>query len=88
MHNLHRIPAIVLLLILLCGSSACGAPSGEELVERHCTICHQLAPIEVAEKSLPEWERTVWRMVDLGAKLSDKEAEAVIEYLSDTRGRP
>jgi len=83
----RRKPAIALFVILLCALTACGKPSGQELVEAQCTTCHLMAPIEIAEKSLQEWERTVWRMVDLGAKLNDREAEAVIEYLSATHGR-
>jgi hypothetical protein len=86
LHTLHREMVIVLFLILLCALPACGAPSGKELVERHCTACHLMAPIEVAEKSYQDWKRTVWRMVDLGAKLSDKEAETVIDYLTTIHG--
>ena len=78
--------AVVLLFVLLCGLAGCKTPSGQALVEERCTRCHLLAPIEVAAKSRQEWENTVWRMVDLGAKLSDREAERVIEYLSATYG--
>ena len=58
----------------------------EQLVQERCTRCHTLAPIEAARKTPEEWTRTVYRMIGRGARLSDAEAERVIEYLSETYG--
>jgi len=70
------------LLLVRCRG---GVPP-EQLVQDRCTRCHTLAPIEVARKTPEEWTRTVYRMIDKGARLSDAEAERVIAYLSDTHG--
>ena len=72
----------LVLLLARCGDDA----PPEQLVQERCTRCHTLAPIEVSQKSFEEWERTVYRMIDKGARLSDGEAERVIEYLSETYG--
>jgi hypothetical protein len=67
---------------------ACGGKrlSGEELVQERCTKCHTLAPIEVARKTRPEWQRTVYRMIEKGARLNDREAQEVIDYVSSVYG--
>jgi hypothetical protein len=61
-------------------------PTPERLVTEHCTRCHTLAPIEVSHKTHQEWEATVYRMIDRGARLDSREAKAVIDYLGQTHG--
>jgi hypothetical protein len=61
-------------------------PTPETLVAERCTRCHTLAPIEVSHKTYQEWETTVFRMMDKGARLDSREAKAVIDYLSQTYG--
>jgi hypothetical protein len=71
-------------LVLL---NACGSPPpGQELVQERCTRCHTLAPIEVSQKTQHEWNLTVSRMIQHGARLSDREAQAVVDYLSTAYG--
>jgi hypothetical protein len=57
-------------------------PIPETLVKERCTKCHTLAPIEVSRKTHQEWETTVYRMMDKGARLTSHEAKAVIDYLT------
>jgi len=79
----------VLLLILsalLLPVRCRGTVPPEQLLEERCTRCHTLAPIEVARKSPEDWERTVYRMIGKGARLSDAEADRVIEYLNQRYG--
>ncbi len=71
------------LLIVQCGSKA---RSPETLLEERCAECHTLAPIEAARKKRVEWEKTVYRMVHKGARLSNQEAELMIDYLADNYG--
>jgi hypothetical protein len=75
------------LLVLPLVLSACSlSPSGEELVQEECTRCHTLAPIQVTARPEHEWRNVVYRMVGLGADLSRREAERVIEYLALAHG--
>ncbi len=55
-------------------------------VGRSPTIYHSLAPVEKAQKTREEWNRTVTRMVSQGAELDEDEQSALIEYLTETYG--
>jgi hypothetical protein len=79
--------AILLGLASVSTMSCClGQVSAEALVEERCTECHTLAPIEAAQKTVEEWEFTVYRMIEKGARLSDRQAQGVIDYLSSIYG--
>jgi len=67
-------------------------PAGEKvdpkaLFEARCSMCHPLSrPLE-KKKTAAEWRETVLRMKGRAAgKISDAEAETIINYLSETRG--
>ncbi len=61
--------------------------SGAVLLEQRCTACHGLARVESTKKDRSEWERTVVRMVNKGAQLSEEEQEILIIYLTENYGR-
>jgi hypothetical protein len=86
----HRVAvalAILLGLTSVFTMSGCGGQvSSEALVEERCTGCHTLAPIEVAQKTVEEWEFTVYRMTEKGARLNGRQAQEVIDYLSSVYG--
>jgi len=82
-----------------CGSSPAEpteAPQGEEaappevdgktLLEERCSTCHGLDRTEQAEKTQEEWEQTVTRMVNKGAKLNADEQAILVEYLAENYG--
>jgi hypothetical protein len=77
---------VVVVLVMLIGTAGCSSPSPEELVEERCVGCHALTIVKTSQKTRAEWEQTVNRMVEKGARLSEKQAEAVIDYLSETYG--
>ena len=77
---------LVFLLFTLTGGCGSRVQSPEKLLDERCTTCHTLAPIEAKRKKRSEWEKTVYRMVNKGARLSDREAETVIEYLARNYG--
>ena len=86
-----RVPFWVALAVTLGLITVVGGCGGrrlfpEELVQERCTGCHTLAPIEVAKKTRQEWEVTVYRMIKRGARLDDREAQEVIDYLSSAYG--
>jgi len=58
------------------------------LFEARCSMCHPLSrPLE-KKKTAAEWRETVMRMKGLaGGKISDAEAEMIIKYLSETKGK-
>ena len=78
--------AVTLGLITVVGGCGGKQLSPEELVQERCTQCHTLAPIEVARKTRQEWASTVHGMINRGARLNDKEAQEVIDYLSGVYG--
>ncbi|MEJ2735315.1 MAG: hypothetical protein P8189_17420 [Anaerolineae bacterium] len=83
-----RMATCLTLLCLVISLVACLGtdPAPEKLVTERCTKCHTLAPIQVSHKTYREWEATVYRMMDKGARLNRREAKAVIDYLSQTYG--
>ena len=76
-----------LFLIALLGSRCTSATPPDVLVRERCTECHSLAPVEVQGRTFQQWESTVYRMVNLGARLNASESQRVIEYLTANYGR-
>jgi cytochrome c5 len=68
------------------GGEGPGAPTGDELLQARCTVCHDLGRVEAASKTLAEWETTVARMRVNGAQLTDPEAQTLVEFLAETYG--
>lgn len=68
------------------GGQGPGAPTGDELLQARCTVCHDLARVEGASKTQAEWETTVERMRGKGAELTDAEAQTLVEFLAKTYG--
>jgi thiosulfate/3-mercaptopyruvate sulfurtransferase len=54
---------------------------GEKLVKERCTVCHSLDRVHKAHKDKVGWEKVVDKMIRNGAKLTDAERQAVIDYL-------
>ena len=57
-------------------------PLGQELVLDRCTVCHSLERIKAADHDREGWIETVTRMRQAGARLSDAEAEEIVQFLS------
>jgi cytochrome c5 len=85
--------AALSLLLAACGpseqpgtavpasSDEAATPDGKALVEARCTICHNIGRIDEATHDRAGWEETVDRMIKTGARLTDAERKAVIDYL-------
>lgn len=61
-------------------------PGGEELLQARCTRCHSLERVRTAAKTLDQWEHEVAHMRELGAQLTDAEAQVLVEYLAEAYG--
>jgi mono/diheme cytochrome c family protein len=63
-------------------------PDPKALFEARCSMCHPLSRPLGKKKTPAEWRETVLRMKGHAAgKISDAEAETIIKYLSETRGK-
>jgi len=56
--------------------------AGRVLAERVCTTCHGLGTGTVTGRSPAAWKLVVHEMIGLGARATDAEAKAIVEYLS------
>ncbi|HLH17578.1 MAG TPA: PQQ-binding-like beta-propeller repeat protein [Bryobacteraceae bacterium] len=62
--------------------------AGKALVEKTCgTGCHTLEVVSGQRRSAEEWSALVANMVARGAKASDAELQAIVDYLAKTQGR-
>jgi len=82
-----RLPQIVALLLvaaftLLDLSCTSEDRSGEEhMLEVGCGVCHSTDTPLSKRKTLEGWRRTVKAMRSRGARISDQEAEKIVNYL-------
>jgi hypothetical protein len=58
------------------------APSPMGILEKKCYNCHNINIVLKAQKNKEEWEQTLDRMVDYGAKLNKDEREILIDFLT------
>jgi cytochrome c5 len=63
-------------------SSESAVQDGTALVQAQCTLCHNTERIDAARHDKAGWERTIARMIKTGARLTDAERKAVIDYLA------
>jgi hypothetical protein len=70
---------VVVILLAACGG---GGPSGRELLESRCTVCHNLERVTSSDRTAQEWEVIVDRMITRGAELTDAERDVLVEYLA------
>jgi len=63
-------------------STASEKASGSDLLEKRCSVCHPSERAKSEKMNKAQWEATVKRMVEKGAKLSSDEKKTLIDYLS------
>lgn len=64
-----------------------GPPSGEELLNARCTVCHTLDRVHKRKDTREGWEKLVDRMIKNGAILDEGEREVLVDYLAATYGK-
>jgi competence protein ComEA len=71
-----------LLLLSIPGFAQLPPGPGKAETEKLCSQCHELARSIAPRQDRTGWEATLDKMVSLGAKGTDKEFEAVLDYLA------
>jgi mono/diheme cytochrome c family protein len=70
------------------GSPAAEKTDPKALFEARCFVCHEISRPLGTTKTAAEWRETVMRMKGkAGGKISDAEAETIIKYLTENRGK-
>ena len=68
--------------VTLAVSSAQEAPKGEAVFQKVCSNCHAAQVALATRRTRAQWQETIDKMVGLGAKATDEEFAAVLNYLS------
>ena len=92
MRSLLKIVLFLVPLVafsLIQGADIKAADSdAEALFENRCSMCHPTSKPLSMSKSGEEWRQTVMRMkARAGDRISDEEAETIIKYLTEIRGK-
>jgi len=69
-------------LLIFTTAALFAQPAVKSLVDSECSKCHNLKRVYSANKKAGEWETTVDRMINKGAKIKPEEKDAVIKYLN------
>jgi competence protein ComEA len=80
-------PASVVVALLACAGRAAAQDSfpdgpGKDVTVRVCGTCHPAARGAAVRLTRSGWQNVIAKMVSLGAKGSDEELAAVLDYLS------
>lgn len=80
----HSFATILSAFLLAISAHAQDLPdgAGKDVVVKVCTVCHELTRITSKKKTKEEWSDTVDKMAMRGAKASDEEFEAIVNYLA------
>jgi len=91
--SIHAFALAVLIALCLGGAAGQGKPSvfpdapGKAVVKKLCGTCHDLETVVASRRTRIGWERSVEDMIARGAKGSDDEMDAVVEYLATYFGK-
>ena len=79
-----RLNTSLLLLAVFAATAFAQLPDGpgKEQTERLCKQCHEIERSISLRQDRAGWQATVDKMVSLGAQGSEKDFEAVVDYLS------
>jgi competence protein ComEA len=82
MCSVFRLSISAILAFTSIASAQMPAGPGKEETEKICSQCHELARSISVRQDRAGWQGTIDKMVTLGAKGTDKEWSAVLDYLS------
>ncbi len=67
-------------------ASSSAVIDGKTLLEERCVVCHDRSRVERKKDSADGWAKTVDRMIQHGAKLTEAEKQVLVEFLATTYG--
>lgn len=82
MCSVFQLSISAILAFSSIASAQMPAGPGKEETEKICSQCHELARSISVRQDRVGWQGTIDKMVTLGAKGTDKEWSAVLDYLS------
>lgn len=90
--RLKRTVWIGFLCLAAAGATSAQEPGSEfdrskRVFEKICGNCHPLKTVVAGRRSPVQWEETLIKMIDLGAKASDDEFGMALDYLIRKHGR-
>lgn len=86
---LMRLSALaVVILIPLAYAQDIPEGPGSKVVQRVCTACHDLGPIQSMNGSKDDWQGVVDDMMSKGAEGTPDDFKAIVEYLAKYFGNP
>jgi mono/diheme cytochrome c family protein len=68
------------------GGDVLPAGPGKALVLRSCVSCHDVSQVTAQRAGKDQWNKTVDKMIENGAILTDAEADTIVQYLSTNFG--
>ena len=69
------------------GAQAQEGTSAKEALQKVCGVCHALDRVTASRRSRAQWEETTDKMINLGAKGTEEEFTAILDYLVRQYGR-
>ena len=78
-----------MLFFLLFATLAQDIPDGpgKELVLKQCRDCHDLDTVISENRTKDAWRKTLVKMGDRGAEMTDEQFEVIVNYLARNFGR-
>ena len=82
-------------ILAACGSGSTATPvstsksvgnnatlDGQAIMQERCSVCHSINRVTSAHHTAAQWQNTVNRMINHGAKLAPQEKQVLIDYLA------
>lgn len=84
--RLSAIGMVVFLGAAMAQDHASAVDERREVFLRVCGACHSADQVD-ARRTRSQWEDLMYKMIDLGAKGTDKEYRTILDYLTSEYGR-
>ena len=79
--------AIACLIAAVCSAQEPASNKNAEVLNKVCGVCHTPQSVLVSRRTGAEWQETIDKMIAFGAKGSEQEFAAVLNYLTEQYGR-
>jgi cytochrome c oxidase cbb3-type subunit III len=79
--------AIACWIAAVCSAQEPVSDKNAALLNKVCGVCHTPQSVLVSGRTRAQWQETIDKMIGFGAKASDEEFAAVLNYLATAYGR-